>query len=212
MTVQTILFQGDSITDVGRDRDNDAGWGAFGCGYPLLLAAKLGFEKPDAYRFLNRGISGDRVVDLYARIKDDIINVRPDVVSILIGVNDVWHEINERNGVAADKYERIYTMLLDEILQELPGTRFLILEPFITHGPATDAAWEEFNSQISLRAAAAKRVAEAFSQTFVPLQQAFDEAQKCAPAAHWTAEGVHPTPFGHELIAREWVKAFQTLK
>ncbi len=210
--MQTILFQGDSITDVCRVRDNDTHGGAFGFGYPLLVSAKLGCAQPDAYRFLNRGVSGDRVVDLYARIKCDLINLRPDVVSILIGVNDVWHEINESNGVAADKFERIYSMLLDEVLQELPRTRFLILEPFITHGRATDAAWEEFSSQISLRAAAAKRAADAFSQTFVPLQQVFDEAQKRAPAEHWTEEGVHPTPFGHALIADEWIKAFDNLK
>lgn len=210
--MQTILFQGDSITDVDRVRDNDAHSGAYGFGYPLLVSAQLGFECPDAYRFLNRGISGNRVVDLYARIKRDFINLRPDVVSILIGVNDVWHEIGDRNGVAAEKFERVYSMLLEEILQAAPETRFLILEPFVTHGHATDGVWDEFSTQVPLRAAAAKRVAEAFSQTFVPLQSVFDKAQTLAPATHWTADGVHPTAFGHELIAREWVKAFKTMK
>ncbi len=210
--MQTILFQGDSITDVGRDRGSDEHSGAFGFGYPLLISSQLGFERPDAFRFLNRGISGDRVVDLYARIKQDFINLRPDVVSILIGVNDVWHEISRHNGVAADKFERVYSMLLDEILQALPETRFIILEPFVTHGCATDDAWDEFSTQVPLRAAAARRVAQAFSQTFVPLQSDFDEAQTRACAAHWTADGVHPTAFGHELIAREWIKAFETLK
>ncbi len=210
--MQTILFQGDSITDVDRIRDNDAHGGAFGFGYPLLVSAQLGYDCPNAFQFLNRGVSGNRVVDLYARIKRDFINLRPDVISILIGVNDVWHEIGGQNGVAADKFERIYSMLLDEILCELPQTRFLILEPFVTHGRATDGAWDEFSTQVPLRAAAAKRVAQAFSQTFVPLQSVFDEALTRASAAHWTADGVHPTPFGHELIAREWVKAFKTLK
>lgn len=210
--MQTILFQGDSITDVDRVRDNDTHAGAFGFGYPLLVSAQLGYECPDAFRFLNRGISGNRVVDLYARIKLDLINLRPDVVSILIGVNDVWHEINRQNGVCAEKFERVYSMLLDEVLAELPQTRFLILEPFVTHGCATDGAWDAFSTQVPLRAAAAKRVADAFSQTFVPLQDVFDEAQTRAPAQHWTADGVHPTAFGHELIAREWVKAFESMK
>lgn len=210
--MKTILFQGDSITDVDRMRDNDAYVGGFGFGYPLLVTARLGYDRPNAYRFLNRGISGNRVVDLYARIKRDFINLRPDVISILIGVNDVWHEIGGQNGVAADKFERVYSMLLDEILQELPQTRFLILEPFVTHGHATDGAWDEFSTQVPLRAAAAKRVAQAFSQTFVPLQEVFDEAQTRALADHWTADGVHPTASGHELIAREWVKAFENLK
>ena len=209
--MKTILFQGDSITDVDRVRDNDSHGGTFGFGYPLLISARLGFEQPDAFRFLNRGVSGNRVVDLYARIKRDCINLRPDVISILIGVNDVWHEIGDQNGVAADKYERIYSMLLDEILRELPQTRFLILEPFVTHGRATDGTWDSFSTQVPLRAAAAERVAQAFSQTFVPLQEAFDKAQTRAPATHWTADGVHPTPYGHELIAREWLKAFETM-
>ncbi|MBQ9920892.1 MAG: lysophospholipase, partial [Clostridia bacterium] len=84
-----ILFQGDSITDAGRARDNDIN---LGTGYPMLVKATLGFEEPGKYEFFNRGISGNRVVDLYARIKNDIINLKPDVMSILIGVNDVWHE------------------------------------------------------------------------------------------------------------------------
>ncbi len=210
--MKTILFQGDSITDVDRMRDNDAYVGGFGFGYPLLVTSRLGYASPDAFRFLNRGVSGNRVVDLYARIKRDFINLRPDVVSILIGVNDVWHEINDRNGVAADKYERVYSMLLDEILRELPQTQFLILEPFVTHGRATDGAWDEFSTQVSLRAAAASRVAGAYAQTFVPLQSVFDAALERAPAEHWTADGVHPTASGHELIAREWVKAFESLK
>ena len=88
--MKTILFQGDSITDAGRARDNDANRGV---GYPHLVSARLGCDNPTEFNFINRGISGNRIVDLYARIKADIINLKPDVMSILIGVNDVWHEI-----------------------------------------------------------------------------------------------------------------------
>ena len=115
-----ILFHEDSITDVGRNRENDRAGNSMGCGYPLLVKARLNADHPGEYECLNRGISGYRVVDLYAQIGRSILNVKPDVLSILIGVNDVWHEINESNGVAADKFERIYSMLLDEVLQELP--------------------------------------------------------------------------------------------
>ena len=103
-----ILFQGDSITDAGRARDNDVN---VGVGYPLLVKAELGFEFPGKYEFVNRGVSGSRIVDIYARIKDYIINLEPDVMSILIGVNDVWHEFAHQNGVSADKYFKIYDML-----------------------------------------------------------------------------------------------------
>ena len=101
-----FLFQGDSITDADRNRDNDA---SFGLGYPNLVASELMNKFPGEYEFINKGISGNRIVDLYARIKMDIINLKPDMMSILIGVNDVWHELNDRNGVAAPKFEIIYS-------------------------------------------------------------------------------------------------------
>lgn len=208
---KVILFQGDSITDALRSRDNDQ---FAGNGYPTLVKAKLGYDEPGKYTFLNRGISGNRVVDLYARIKIDLINLKPDVLSILIGVNDVWHEEEIKNGVDAAKFERIYDMLLDEVQEALPGIRLIILEPFVLHGKATEntpehpTRWEYFRDETPLRAAAAKRVAEKHGATFIPLQHLFDEACKLAEPAYWLHDGVHPTAMGHELIAREWLKAF----
>ena len=207
-----ILFQGDSITDALRSREHDF---FLGNGYPTLVSARLGFEEPGKYTFLNRGISGNRVVDLYARIKIDLINLKPDVLSILIGVNDVWHEEEIKNGVDAAKFERIYDLLLDEVQEALPGVRLIILEPFVLPGSATENApehptrWEYFRDETPLRAAAAKRVAERHGATFVPLQHLFDEACKLAEPAYWLRDGVHPTAMGHELIAREWMKAFR---
>lgn len=100
--MKTVLFQGDSITDMYRTSTQDE---ILGIGYPVLVAAQLGYEYPEKYKFINRGINGSRVVDVYARIKSDIINLKPDILSILIGVNDVWHELGgERNGVDAEKY------------------------------------------------------------------------------------------------------------
>lgn len=207
-----ILFQGDSITDAQRSREYEF---FLGNGYPTLVSARLGFEEPGKYAFLNRGVSGNRVVDLYARIKCDLINLKPDVLSILIGVNDVWHEAEIRNGVDAAKFERIYDMLLDEVQEALPGIRLIILEPFVLHGTATQNTpefperWEYFRDETPLRAAAARRVAEKHGATFVPLQHLFDEACKLAEPAYWLRDGVHPTVMGHELIAREWLKAFR---
>ena len=209
---KVILFQGDSITDALRSRDNDQ---FAGNGYPTLVKAKLGYDEPGKYTFLNRGISGNRVVDLYARIKIDLINLKPDVLSILIGVNDVWHEEEIKNGVDAAKFERIYDMLLDEVQEALPGIRLIILEPFVLHGKATEntpehpTRWEYFRDETPLRAAAARRVAERHGAAFVPLQHLFDEACKLAEPAYWLHDGVHPTAMGHELIAREWLKAFR---
>ena len=103
-----ILFQGDSITDAGRDRNNDINPGT---GYPAFVKGRLGVDYPGVYDVINRAVSGDRVVDVYARIKRDIINLKPDVLSILIGINDVWHEIGGHNGVDADKYFMVYDLL-----------------------------------------------------------------------------------------------------
>ena len=123
-----ILFFGDSITYSGRLFENDA---VLGSGYPRFVEATLGFEEPGQHTFINRGISGNRIVDLYARIKCDVLNLKPDVMSILIGVNDVWHELLERpNGVTPEKFFKVYSMLIEEIKEALPNIKIMIMEPF----------------------------------------------------------------------------------
>ena len=203
-----ILFQGDSITDAGRIRDNDAN---VGTGYPLLVKAKLGFEEPGKYEFINRGISGNRIVDVYARIKNDIINLKPDVMSLLIGVNDVWHEIGLQNGVDADKFYKIYDMLIEEVKTALPAVKIMIMEPFVLKGTGTEESFELFNSEVKLRAEMAKKIAQKYDLTFIPLQAGFDELTQKAEESYWLADGVHPTPMGHEYIKNQWFKAFKQL-
>ena len=144
-------------------------------------------------------------------MKRDIINLRPDVMSILIGVNDVWHEINDQNGVDAEKFYKIYSMLISEIKAELPELKIMILEPFAVKGPATTEAWDTFSAEVAKRAEVARRIAEEFSLTFVPLQAGFDELSKKVGATYWVADGVHPGPSGHFYIKNEWIKAFRTL-
>lgn len=198
-----FVFQGDSITDAGRDRDNIA---SFGVGYPNLVASELMFKYPGKYEFINEGISGDRIVDLYARIKQDLINHRPDCLSILIGVNDVWHELNEKNGVAAPKFETIYSMLIEEVKEALPDIKIFILEPFVLKGSGTERYFDEFLADVKLHAQAAKNVAEKYNLIFIPLQEVFDEASKLMPPTYWAADGVHPTSAGHALIKEELIK------
>ncbi len=201
--MKTILFQGDSITDVGRARDNDQ---FMGMGYPLLVSGSLHADHPGQFRIYNRGISGNRVVDLYARIKADFINLKPDVISILIGVNDVWHEFSWKNGVSAEKYLKVYSMLVEELQEALPGVKIVLLEPFVLKGTATEGAWETFSTEVYKRAEMARIVAEKHHLLFIPLQNCFDEAAKQAPNEFWLMDGVHPTAAGHELIKREWLK------
>ncbi len=212
--MKTILFQGDSITDCERRRDDPA---SLANGYPRLVAADVGFDDPNQYIFYNRGISGNRIVDLYARIKIDIINLKPDYMSILIGVNDTWHEINKQNGVDTAKYEKIYSMLIEEVKAALPDIKIIILEPFVLKGSATVSTeeipdrWERFDKDVREKAAAARRVADKYGLKFVPLQDKFSALDK-EHEGIWTADGVHPTVFGHELITREWLAAFDEIK
>lgn len=210
-----ILFQGDSITDCGRDRNN---FYAMGGGYPNFVKAELGMDYPNEYDFINRGISGDRIVDLYARIKKDFINLKPDYASILVGVNDTWHEVNIENGVATPKFEKIYSMLLDEIFEALPNLKLFLLAPYVLEGSGTcnteenPNKWENFKADVAEKAEVVKKLGKKYNLPVVDLQTEFDKACKTAPNDYWAYDGVHPTSCGHELIKRAWLKAFNEMK
>lgn len=210
-----ILFQGDSITDCGRARDNNA---SVGTGYPLLVKAMLGAENPKEYEFINRGVSGNRIVDLYARVKKDFINLKPDYASIYIGVNDAWHEINDKNGVDTEKFEKLYNMLLDEIYAACPDIKLIIIAPYVLHGPATQDSeaipnrWELFQKDVAEKAAVCKRIAEKYDLPLIELQPVFDKACEKAVPSYWTPDGVHPSAHGHELIKKLWIETFEKIK
>lgn len=205
------LFQGDSITDCGRGDHGDPH--ATGRGYVRLLEAELMAMDGDC-EVLNGAISGDRVPRLLARWKEDCLNLKPDVLTILIGVNDVWHELGERHcGVAPALFEEVYRILLRETKAALPEIRIILMGAYLTHGTATDGQWDTFYGEVKTRREIAFRLAEEFGLEYVDLQQAFDEAEKRLPANHWTVDGVHPTAAGHWLIAQAWKKCvtpFQT--
>ena len=203
-----IVFLGDSITDVGKNLTNGSTI-AIGQGYPLIVDAKLSASFPGKYEFHNAGVSGSRVVDLYARIKSDAWNRSPDVISILVGVNDVWHEYMEHHGgVDAKRYEAVYRMLLHDTFERLPNVKVMLLEPFALKASATEEIWDTFESEVLLRAEAVKRLSDEFNLTFIPLQEKLREACTLQPASYWLADGVHPTPAGHQLIADAWLEAF----
>ncbi len=206
--MKTILFQGDSITDAGRERNNPQGLGG---GYPIFVAARLGLDNPDEYSFINRGISGNRIVDVYARIKQDIINLKPDCMSLLIGVNDVWHEVSCQNGVAEEKFEKIYTMLLEEIFEALPEIKIMLIEPFVLEGSATAENIEIFRAEVAKRAEAVRRIGEKFSLPVISLQEDLEGLTKKAPNDYWLYDGVHPTVFFHQYIADRWIEEFKKM-
>jgi lysophospholipase L1-like esterase len=203
-----VLFQGDSITDANRNRTL-AGPNvppALGSGYALLIAAAVLREHPDQkYRFLNRGVSGNKVPDLQARWQTEAVELAPDLLSVLIGVNDFWHTLRTDgyNGTVAD-YEKGYAELLASTRAALPQVRLVILEPFVLRAGVVDARWfPEFDE----RRAVAQRVAKQAGAVFVPLQDTFDKLATRTGAEYWAADGVHPTPGGHAVIAERWRRA-----
>ncbi len=204
--MKTFLFQGDSITDANRDDENEDNFG-LGCGYALLLASDFLKSRKGEFRFINRGKSGDRITDVYARIKEDIINLKPDYMSILIGVNDVSHELTQNCGVTPEKFKKIYCMLAEEIIETLPNIKIIIMEPFVCKGIHTEERWDEFSGEVKKLAIASKHVAEKFGFEFVPLQQIFDEVTSDGNARYWSADGIHPTAAGHQIIKEELSKA-----
>lgn len=202
-----VLFQGDSITDAGRNRASaDANSaGALGSGYPLLVTSAVLAARPGAaLRFYNRGISGNKVPDLQQRWTTDTIDLKPDVLSILIGVNDFWHKLDHGYNGTVQDYEQQYNALLDATREALPRVHLIVLEPFVLRTGAVDARWfPEFDQ----RRAAAARVAARARATFVPLQTVFNQQTRSAPPEYWAADGVHPTPAGHAVIAEQWRRA-----
>lgn len=206
-----LLFQGDSITDTGRNREMvqpNLG-SALGTGYCHLIAAQLLADRPnDGLQIYNRGISGNRVVDLYARWRVDAINLQPDVISILIGVNDTWHGFMYDNGVEVERYATIYRMLLEYTRQQLPKVQLVLCEPFVLPCGVVTPAWI---SEMDQRRTIVREVADAFDAVFVPFQSVLRDALRQAPAEYWAADGVHPTPAGHRLLADCWLQYVATV-
>ena len=201
--MKTFLFQGDSITDASRNRDDDESQDSLGFGYASFLASEFA---DDEIRFINRGRGGDRITDVYARIKEDIINLKPDFMSILIGVNDVSHELTMNCGVSPEKFRMIYGMLIEEIKESLPEIRIIILEPFILKGTCTEKLWAEFNTEVRKMAVISKQVAEKYNLDFVPLQDEFDELSCGGNTEYWSADGIHPTAEGHRILKEKLQK------
>jgi lysophospholipase L1-like esterase len=209
VTAATVLFQGDSITDDGRDRSVTApnAPAGLGAGYPLLVSAGvLGAPSRGAWSFYNRGVSGNTMRDLAARWEADTLALRPSVLSVLIGVNDYWHARDgSYTGTLAD-YESEYAAILLATQRALPEVRLLVLEPFVLRcGVVNDSWFPGFDE----RRKAAARVARRVGATWVPLQEAFDEVASRTGPEWWSVDGVHPTLAGHRLIAERWRAAFR---
>lgn len=203
----TVLFQGDSITDGGRSRDDDPNH-FLGHGYAYIISARLGHLLADRQPlFLNRGVSGDRMSDLYARWNEDVFSLKPDVLSILIGVNDTWSIVKGEARGVTDRFERSYRHVLEETREVLPDTRLVLCEPFILRNGAPAEDWEQWEQRTVAQQEIVRRLAGEFQAVHVPVQQRFNEAARRTGAAYWLWDGVHPTAAGHDLLAEAWLEA-----
>ena len=202
--MKKIIFFGDSITDMGRNRDDDS---SFGCGYPSYVVKKMGDLYPSIYLLLNRGISGDRIVDLYARIKKDVWNEKPDYLFILIGVNDIWHEIDFHNGVDIKRFEKVYRMVIEDTLNVLNNVRIILFEPFVLYGEATKGHFEEF-LKVKDYAKVVKKLAKDYNLSFIPLQDRLENGVKEFGIEKIARDGVHPDYEGATIIADAFMDYF----
>ncbi|MEM7342681.1 MAG: SGNH/GDSL hydrolase family protein [Chloroflexota bacterium] len=200
----TLLFQGDSITDVRRDRTITTPNHTYGMGggYCKHIAAKLLRERPqDQLMIYNRGVSGDRITDLVARWEKDALHLKPDIISILIGVNDTWFRFSGGIGADPDDYEKMYRTLLQRTKERLPKVQFVLCEPFVLQCGDVKETWLP---EITARQQIVQQLATDFEAYFVPFQAALNEQLTQAPPAYWADDGVHPTVAGHSILAACW--------
>lgn len=204
---RVILFQGDSITDGNRGRDTDPNH-IMGHGYQFTVASRWGAEYPEKeLKFYNRAISGNKVIDLAARWQTDTLDIKPNVLSILVGVNDSTSVIYDwKPVVPVEQYEAVYRQLLDQTKAVLPEVLLVLCEPFVLPVAHVKRDWDKYQAEINPRQALVRKFAQEYDAVFVPFQEVFDKACQKAPADYWIWDGVHPTVAGHELMAREWIK------
>ena len=196
-----VLFQGDSITDAGRSRENDVDLGR---GYPAMVAAWFSALYPEKnVRFINRGISGNRAADLKRRWQPDCLDLAPTWVSILIGINDTWRRYDSDDPTSAQVYGANFRAILEQTREKL-NAKLVILEPFCLPVPEDRASWRV---DLDPKIAVARELAREFEATFVPLDGLFAAAATKREMGFWLPDGVHPSPAGHALIAQAWLSA-----
>ncbi len=199
-----IVFYGDSITDCGRNRDalpgTEAGWGD---GYAQIIAEFLSSQKPELHlQFTNKGISGNRIYDLEERLERDVLSLRPELVSILIGINDVWREFDSNTPSPIEDFRDSYRRILERLAGA--GCELVLLDPFLLHTKPEFKAWLPV---LEPKIEVVRELAQEFAAIHVPLDDLFTAASRKREPAFWAGDGVHPSKAGHALIAQSWIEA-----
>lgn len=189
-----ILFQGDSITDSDRNKND---FYDLGSGYPKYVAQYLREAFPEIeFEFINRGIYGHQAKDLLARWQEDAIDLQPDIISILVGVNETWHHCEDQSWKSNQVYEDTYRALLESVKTQT-NAKIIMLEQYALDIPAT----EIFHNDIDEKIRRTRKLAREYADCYIPLDGLFASACVYEDASYWTADGVHPTQEGHKLIA-----------
>ncbi len=199
-----LVFLGDSITDMKWGRNETDRNHYLGHSFVYLIAARLGVELPTKdLDFYNRGKSGNTVAQLKARWQKDAIEMKPDILTVLVGTNDVG------KGVSPEDFETDYRSILQNSQAANPELTLVLLDPFVLRsGRLTEAeAWNARRTATDQLRTVVARLAAEFNAIHIPTQEIFDEAAATVSPAHWIWDGVHPLQQGHELIARAWITA-----
>ncbi len=200
-----VLFQGDSITDAGRNREDAHD---LGVGYAMLAASWFQALYPEKeVRFINRGIAGDRAVNLRARWQTDCLELRPTWVSILIGINDTWRRYDSNDATQTQVYEEAYRALLESVIANLHA-RLILCEPFVLPVLEDRMTWRE---DLDPKIAVVRKLAREYQAILLPSDGIFAQASAQREPAFWAADGVHPSPAGHALLAQSWLRAVKAI-
>ncbi|KGE16581.1 SGNH/GDSL hydrolase family protein [Paenibacillus wynnii] len=196
-----VLFQGDSITDWGRNYEDAS---SLGVGYALMVAARMGHMYPEKnLTFINRGIGGNRVVDLQERWDKDCLDLKPTWVSIYIGINDTWRRMDSGEETTAEQFEATYRDLIERTRETLDA-KLVLIEPFVLPVPEDRKGWRtDLDPKIHI----VRELAREYGAVLVPLDGLFAAASVKAESSYWAPDGVHPSPAGHALIADAWLRA-----
>lgn len=202
----TFLFQGDSITDGNRTRNTD--WNhVMGHGFAYIIASRLWFDHPEKeFHFFNRGISGNKITDLATRWQTDALDLKPNLINMLVGVNDTEAAVRGNKENTPQSFETDYRSVLEKTKKELPDVQLVLNVPFVLPVGRVKEKWEIYQNELKPRQEITKRLAKDFDAICIDFQEGFDEALKKSPADYWIWDGIHPMPAGHELMARLWIK------
>ena len=201
-----ILFQGDSITDAGRDKRN---YHDMGKGYPKYASRLIAEAHADTeFEFINFGIGGNRTCQLFDRIYLDAIAFQPDVISILIGINDIWHRYNKESIATTDEQIALnYRCILERIKKET-NAKIMILAPYVLDCDDKDAMREDLKTVLPI----IRKLADEYADVYVPLDEYFAEAIKTQPEPKfYSADGVHPNENGSAFIGKLYAEAIEAI-